>query len=47
MNEVKKINLEKQIVKKTVEITTKITYTFDDGTTREVVEKNSHNFQYN
>ena len=47
MNEIKKLNIDKQIIKKNVEITTKITYTFTDGTSREVVEKNSHNFHYN
>ena len=47
MNDIKKMNINKQIVKKNVEITTKITYTFSDGTEREVIEKNNHNFHYN
>jgi len=47
MNEIKKMNINKHIIKKNIEITTKITYTFSDGTSREVVEKNSHNFDYN
>ena len=47
MNDIKKLNINKQVVKKNVEITTKITYTFSDGTSREVIEKNSHNFHYN
>jgi hypothetical protein len=47
MNDIKKMNINKHVVKKNVEITTKITYTFSDGTEREVVEKNNHNFHYN
>ena len=35
---VKLINLSKKIVKKTVEITTKVTYTFEDGSTKDVYE---------
>lgn len=47
MNDIKKLNINKHVVTKNVEITTKITYTFSDGTTREVQEKNSHNYHYN
>ena len=35
---VKLINLSKKVVKKTVEITTKVTYTFEDGSTKDVYE---------
>jgi hypothetical protein len=44
-NEIKKINTEKRIVSKFVEIQTKIIYTFDDGTTKEVIEKDCHVFK--
>jgi hypothetical protein len=42
--QVKQINLQKRIVSKFVEVTTKIVYTFEDGSTKEVIEKNNHTF---
>ena len=39
---VKLINLRKKIVKKTVEITTKVTYTYEDGSTKDVNEVRSY-----
>ena len=43
-NQIQGLNLEKRIVSKFVEVTTKIVYTFDDGSTKEVVEKQNHTF---
>jgi hypothetical protein len=42
--QVKNLNNEKRVISKYVEVTTKIIYTFDDGSTKEVVEKNNHTF---
>jgi hypothetical protein len=42
--QIKNINLEKRIISKYVEIETKIIYKFDDGSTKEVIEKNNHTF---
>ena len=42
--QVKSINAGKKIVKKTVEITTKVTYTFEDGSKKEVNEIKTHVF---
>ena len=42
--QVKVINANKKIVKKTVEITTKITYTYEDGSIKEINEVKSHVF---
>ena len=44
MQQVKVINQSKKVVKKTVEITTKITYTYEDGSKREVNEIKTHVF---
>ena len=44
--QVKNINANKKIVKKEVEITTKITYTYEDGSTKEINEIKKHNFNY-
>jgi hypothetical protein len=44
---VKLINLEKKIVSKLVEVTTKIVYTYEDGSTKEVIEKENHTFREN
>jgi uncharacterized protein YkwD len=41
---VKSLNCQKRIVSKHVEVTTKIIYTFEDGSTKEVVEKQNHTF---
>ncbi len=42
--QVKVMNANKKILKKTVEITTKITYTYEDGSTKEVNEVKTHVF---
>ena len=44
MQQVKVINQSKKVIKKTVEITTKITYTYEDGSKREVNEIKTHVF---
>ena len=44
IQQVKVINQSKKVVKKTVEITTKITYTYEDGSKREVNEIKTHVF---
>ena len=44
MQQVKVINQSKKVVKKTVEITTKITYTYEDGSQKEVNEIKTHVF---
>jgi len=44
MQQVKAINLSKKVVKKTVEITTKVTYTYEDGSQKEVNEVKTHVF---
>lgn len=41
---VKSINTSKRVISKHVEVTTKIVYTFEDGSTKEVVEKQNHTF---
>ena len=43
-DQVKKFNLNKKVVKRNVEVITKITYVYEDGSTKEVVEKESHVF---
>jgi hypothetical protein len=45
-NQIKNINLEKRIISKLVEVQTKIIYTFEDGSTKEVIEKQNHTFDY-
>lgn len=42
--QVKNINSSKRVIKKTVEVITKITYTYEDGSTREVEDKQAHVF---
>ena len=42
--QVQVINANKKVIKKTVEITTKITYTYEDGSTKEINEIKSHVF---
>ena len=44
MQQVKVINQSKKVIKKTVEITTKITYTYEDGSQKEVNEIKTHVF---
>ena len=44
MQQVKVINQSKKVVKKTVEITTKVTYTYEDGSQKEVNEIKTHVF---
>ena len=43
-NQVKVINSNKKIVKREVEIKTKITYTYEDGSTKEINEVKKHSF---
>ena len=45
-NQVKIINSNKKIVKREVEIITKITYTYEDGSKKEINEVKKHNFDY-
>lgn len=45
-NPIRNLNSEKKIISKQIEVLTKITYTYDDGTTREVTEKNNHVIHY-
>lgn len=45
-NHIRSLNNEKRIVSKQIEIISKITYTYDDGTIREVSEKNNHVFHF-
>ena len=45
-NQVKVINSNKKIVKREVEIKAKITYTYEDGSTKEINEVKKHNFDY-
>jgi hypothetical protein len=47
ISKVKQLNLHKKIISKTVEVTTKVVYTYNDGTTKEVVEKQNHIFDLN
>lgn len=44
--EVFKINSNKRIVSKHVEVITKIIIQYEDGTKKEIEEKESHTFQY-
>ena len=43
--QVKVINANKKIISKKVEITTKITYFYEDGSTKEVNEVKTHEFK--
>jgi len=43
-NQVKQINKGLKVIKKIVEITTKVTYTYEDGSTKETSEKTTHTF---
>ena len=45
-NQVMTINANKKVIKKEVEIVTKITYTYEDGSTKEINEVKKHNFNY-
>ena len=45
--QVQNINANKKILKKEVEITTKITYTYEDGSTKEINEVKKHVFGHN
>lgn len=47
ISKIKLLNLHKKIISKTVEVTTKVVYTYNDGTTKEVVEKQNHIFELN
>ena len=46
VNAVKILNLEKKIVSKYIEVTHKIIYTYEDGSTKETVEKQNHKFDF-
>ena len=46
INAVKLLNLEKKIVSKYVEVTHKIIYTYEDGSTKETVETQNHKFDF-
>ena len=46
INAVKLLNLEKKIVSKYVEITHKIIYTYEDGSTKEAIETQNHKFDF-
>jgi hypothetical protein len=46
-NQISNLNLEKRVISKYVEITTKIIYTYEDGSTKETVEKQNHTFNLN
>jgi hypothetical protein len=41
---VKQINIQKRVLTKNVEVTTRIVYTYEDGSTKEVIEKQNHVF---
>lgn len=43
---IKAINKKKKIVSKLVEIQIKTIYTFEDGSTKETIEKENHQFNY-
>jgi len=45
-NPIKMLNDEKKLIRKQIEVVTKIIYTFDDGSCREITEKNNHTYQY-
>lgn len=45
-NNIKNINIEKKIISKQVEVVSKIIYTYEDGSTREVIEKNNHTYHF-
>lgn len=44
IHEVAKINSKKKVISKYVEVTTKIVYTYEDGSKKEVIEKEDHTF---
>lgn len=44
LHEVSKINSQKRVVSKYVEITTKVIYTYEDGSKKEIVETENHTF---
>jgi len=46
INAVKLLNHEKKVVSKYVEITHKIVYTFEDGSTKQTVETQNHKFDF-
>ena len=45
ITKVKGINLQKKVVSKLVEVMTRIVYTYEDGSTKEVIEKQNHVFE--
>ena len=44
IRQIQDINTRKRTVSKFVEVTTKVTYTFEDGTNKEVVSKDNHTY---
>lgn len=46
MSEMSSLSIKKKITKKSVEVITITTYAYDDGTTKEVQEKISHEYKY-
>ena len=46
INAVKLLNLEKKIISKHIEITHKIIYTYEDGSTKQTIETQNHKFDF-
>jgi hypothetical protein len=46
LHQVKHLNSDKRVISKFTEVTTKIVYTYHDGSTKEVIEKQNHTFNY-
>jgi hypothetical protein len=46
IHQVKNLNMEKRVISKFTEVTTRIVYTYHDGSTKEVTEKQNHTFNY-
>ena len=44
--EIKGINSQKRVISKNVEVTVRIVYTYEDGSTKEVIEKENHTYHY-
>ena len=43
-DEVRMINNKKKVIKKTLDIVTKVTYIYEDDSFKELVDKQSHTF---
>ena len=46
IHQVRNLNMEKRVISKFTEVTTRIVYTYHDGSTKEVIEKQNHTFNY-